>query len=88
MFLQGYEQGKDIDPAFYRSSKVPGDPHLGFKIEFKGELVQGLGGPYRQYFSDIANELIPNDKTGKKLNLFFFLISYISISIGLNVLLS
>ena len=70
MFLQGYEQGKDIDPAFYRSSKVPGDPHLGFKIEFKGELVQGLGGPYRQYFSDIANELIPNDKTGKKLNLF------------------
>ena len=70
LFLQAYEQGKDIDPAFYRSSKVPGDPHIGFKIEFKGELVQGIGGPYRQFFSDISNELIPNDKNAKKLGLF------------------
>ena len=70
LFLQAYEQGKDIDVAFYRSSKIPGDPHMGFKIEFKGELVQGLGGPYRQFFSDISNELIPSDKENRKLNLF------------------
>ena len=70
LFLQAYEQGKDIDIAFYRSKKAPGDPHMGFKIEFKGELVQGLGGPYRQFFSDISNECIPNEKNIKRLKLF------------------
>lgn len=69
LFLQIYDQGKDIDPAFYRSSIVPGDPHIGFRVEFKGEFVQGIGGPYRQLFSDLSIELIPSDGIGK-LNLF------------------
>ncbi|MCQ2816677.1 MAG: HECT domain-containing protein, partial [archaeon] len=70
LFLQAYNQGEEIDSAFYRSAKVPGDPKLGFKIEFKGELVQGLAGPYRQFFSDISTELIPDNAKNKKLNLF------------------
>jgi hypothetical protein len=57
MFLSAYEQSKEVDPAFFRSKKVAGDPHVGFKVEFKGELVQGIGGPYRQFFSDISSEL-------------------------------
>lgn len=57
MFLQAYEQFREVDVAFFRSKKNPGDPHVGFKVEFKNELVQGLGGPYRQFFSDISNEL-------------------------------
>ena len=57
MFLQAYEQSKAVDVAFFRSKKMPGDPHVGFKVEFKNELVQGLGGPYRQFFSDISTEL-------------------------------
>ena len=57
MFLQAYEQSKVVDVAFFRSKKMPGDPHVGFKVEFKNELVQGLGGPYRQFFSDISTEL-------------------------------
>jgi len=64
MFLQAYEQFKDIDIAFFRSKKAPGDPHIGFKVEFKGELVQGIGGPYRQFFSDISAELQPKDVKG------------------------
>ncbi len=64
MFLQAYEQYKDIDIAFFRSKKSPGDPHICFKVEFKGELVQGIGGPYRQFFSDISLELQPKDVKG------------------------
>lgn len=66
MFLQAYEQAKDLDPAFFRSKKAPGDPHIGFKVEFKGENVQGIGGPYRQFFSDISLELQPKDYKNKK----------------------
>jgi hypothetical protein len=67
MFLQAYEQAKEVDSAFFRSKKVPGDPYVGFKVEFKGELVQGIGGPYRQFFSDISAEL--QDKSKKTLKL-------------------
>jgi len=67
LFIQAYEQAKDIDPAFFRSKKMPGDPHVGFKVDFKGELVVGIGGPYRQFFSDISSELQDLDKKHKKL---------------------
>jgi hypothetical protein len=67
LFLQAYEQAKDVDPAFFRSKKQPGDPHVGFKVEFKGELVQGIGGPYRQFFSDISLELQNRDINSKKI---------------------
>ena len=59
IFLQAFEQGFTVDPAFFRISKSPGDPHVSFKVEFKGEHVQGIGGPYRQFFSDISAELQP-----------------------------
>ena len=55
-FLQVFEQAGKIDPACYRSKKIDRD-HNAFKIEYQNELVQGLSGPYRQFFSDIANEL-------------------------------
>jgi hypothetical protein len=30
---------------------------LSFEIYFKGEDVVGMGGPYRQFFSDVSQEL-------------------------------
>jgi hypothetical protein len=66
IFLQAYEQAKEVDLAFFRSKKLPGDPHVSFKVEFKGELVQGIGGPYRQFFSDISAELQCRDFKNKK----------------------
>jgi hypothetical protein len=33
------------------------DPHFSVKIVFKGENVQGEGGPYRQFFTDVSKEL-------------------------------
>jgi hypothetical protein len=65
MFLQAYEQAKEVDPAFFRSKKMPGDPLISFKVNFKGENVEGIGGPYRQFFSDISSEL--QDKDYKKV---------------------
>lgn len=66
MFLQAYEQAREVDCAFFRSKKLPGDPHVSFKVEFKGEHVQGIGGPYRQFFSDISAELQDKDYKNKK----------------------
>ena len=49
---------KDIDCAVLRPSQPKGtDPHLSFEIYFKGEDVVGMGGPYRQFFSDVSQEL-------------------------------
>ena len=62
-FLQVYEQAGSIDPACYRSKKIDRD-HNAFKIEYQNELVQGLSGPYRQFFSDIANELQNDSEKG------------------------
>jgi hypothetical protein len=67
IFIQAFEQSRDIDPAFFRSKKMPGDPHVGFKVEFKGELVVGIGGPYRQFFSDLSSELQEFDGKSKKI---------------------
>ena len=49
---------KEIDIGALRPSQPHGtDPHLSFEIFFKGEDVVGMGGPYRQFFSDISQEL-------------------------------
>mmetsp|Transcript_28539 Transcript_28539/g.43119 ORF Transcript_28539/g.43119 Transcript_28539/m.43119 type:complete len:151 (-) Transcript_28539:869-1321(-) len=55
---------KDIDFGALRPPQPKGtDPHLSFEIYFKGEDVVGMGGPYRQFFSDISQELhIVNEK--------------------------
>lgn len=58
MFTQALEQMKDIDYGILRPGQPRGaDPHLSFEIYFKGEDVVGMGGPYRQFFSDVAQEL-------------------------------
>lgn len=66
MFLQAYEQAKDVDVSFFRIERVMNEPHVSFKVDFKGELVQGIAGPYRQFFSDISAELQPKDIKVKK----------------------
>ena len=66
MFLQVYEQAKDVDVSFFRIERVVNEPHVSFKVDFKGELVQGIAGPYRQFFSDISAELQPKDMKVKK----------------------
>ncbi len=57
LFLQAFNQYKNFDISSYRAKKMPGDPKLAFQVIFKNEFVQGLGGPYRQFFSDISKEL-------------------------------
>mmetsp|Transcript_12472 Transcript_12472/g.20956 ORF Transcript_12472/g.20956 Transcript_12472/m.20956 type:complete len:328 (+) Transcript_12472:25-1008(+) len=58
MFTQAYEQMRDIDLGALRPSQPGGTaPHISFEIYFKNEDVEGMGGPYRQFFSDIAQEL-------------------------------
>ena len=57
LFLQAFNQYKYYDISSYRSKRFPGDPKIAFKFIFKNEFVQGLGGPYRQFFSDISKEL-------------------------------
>jgi hypothetical protein len=56
--MQAFEQLKAADPVNLRPP-VPGggNPHLCFRITFRGEHVEGEDGPYRQFFSDITNEL-------------------------------
>ena len=57
LFLQAFNQYKYYDISSYRSKKFAGDPKVAFKVIFKNEFVQGIGGPYRQFFSDISKEL-------------------------------
>ena len=57
LFLQAFSQYKYYDISSYRAKKFPGDPKLAFQVIFINEFVQGLGGPYRQFFSDISKEL-------------------------------
>ena len=58
VFLKAYEQMKDISPALLRVPKPRGaDPFIAFQVVFKGELVVGEAGPYRQFFADISKDL-------------------------------
>ncbi|CDW79829.1 hect domain and rcc1-like domain-containing protein [Stylonychia lemnae] len=68
MFMQAFEQIKEMDLAQLRPKKPQGaEPHLSFHIVFRGEHVVGEGGPYRQFFADISQELQPNN-LGKNPN--------------------
>lgn len=52
------QQLRGIDRALLRQRKPPGtEPHFSLKIVFQGENVEGQGGPYRQFFTDVVNEL-------------------------------
>lgn len=58
VFGVSFSQLQQTAPKFFRKKKPSGtDPHFCLKINFKGEHVQGDSGPYRQFFSDIAQEL-------------------------------
>ena len=55
MFMQAFEQIKDMDLAQLRPKKPSGaEPHLSFHVIFRGEHVVGEAGPYRQFFADIS----------------------------------
>ena len=60
-FNQVYEQYLQVDPACFRVKRFD-LVHVAFKIKYLNELVQGLSGPYRQFYSDIVNELENSDK--------------------------
>ena len=60
-FNQVYEQYLQVEPACFRVKRFD-LVHVAFKIKYMNELVQGLSGPYRQFFSDIANELENSNK--------------------------
>jgi len=58
MFGIAFQQLKNTNPLYLRQKKPGGaEPHFGIKIVFKGEHVQGEGGPYRQFFTDVGKEL-------------------------------
>jgi len=53
-----FQQLKKTNPEVYRQKKPRGNsPHFSIEIGFEGEDVQGLGGPYRQFFTDVSQEL-------------------------------
>jgi hypothetical protein len=57
-FGTAFEQLRSVGKALLRQRKPGGtDPHLSFKVLFKGEYVEGEGGPYRQFFTDVSKEL-------------------------------
>ena len=57
------QQLRGVDRALLRQRKPPGtEPHYSLKIVFQGENVEGLGGPYRQFFSDVVSELKDHSK--------------------------
>uniref|UniRef100_A0A6B2L160 HECT domain-containing protein n=1 Tax=Arcella intermedia TaxID=1963864 RepID=A0A6B2L160_9EUKA len=53
-----FSQLRHVDPELLRPKKPSGtEPHFALLIEFRGEHVQGEGGPYRQFFTDVSREL-------------------------------
>ncbi|EAR96982.2 HECT domain and RCC1-like domain protein (macronuclear) [Tetrahymena thermophila SB210] len=61
LFTKAFDQIKDFSVTLLRPVKPTGtDPFIAFETIFKGELVMGESGPYRQFFADISSELQPN----------------------------
>jgi hypothetical protein len=42
------------------------EPHYAFRVVFQGENVEGEGGPYRQFFTDVSRELAPPSELGAR----------------------
>jgi len=65
-FVQAFEQIKNMDVSNFRQPQPRGSlPHLGFRVVFKGEDVEGDGGPYRQVFQDWSHELMPSPESAE-----------------------
>jgi other hect domain ubiquitin protein ligase E3 len=59
VFSKAFEQLKDISTAALRVPKPQGsDPFIAFEVVFKGEMVVGEAGPYRQFFADLSREIV------------------------------
>ena len=53
-----------MDVSIFRQPKPQASlPHLAFRVMFRGEDVEGDGGPYRQVFQDWSSELQPEEKS-------------------------
>lgn len=58
LFGIAFQQLRNAPSASFRQKKPGGtEPHFAIRIVFKNENVQGEGGPYRQFFTDISKEL-------------------------------
>lgn len=60
LFASTMKQLSGVKPPFLRAKRPSGasDPFVAFIVIFAGENVVGEGGPYRQLFNDISNELL------------------------------
>ncbi|KAG3254992.1 hypothetical protein PI124_g515 [Phytophthora idaei] len=60
LFASTMKQLSAISPSLLRAKRPTGasDPFVSFIVIFAGENVVGEGGPYRQLFNDISNELL------------------------------
>ncbi|KAG7393228.1 E3 ubiquitin-protein ligase mib1 [Phytophthora pseudosyringae] len=60
LFASTMKQLSAISPSLLRARRPTGasDPFVSFIVIFAGENVVGEGGPYRQLFNDISNELL------------------------------
>ncbi|RLN71965.1 hypothetical protein BBJ28_00014273 [Nothophytophthora sp. Chile5] len=60
LFASTMKQLSVISPSLLRAKRPTGasDPFVSFIVIFAGENVVGEGGPYRQLFNDISNELL------------------------------
>jgi hypothetical protein len=60
LFASTMSQLSTISPSRLRAKRPTGasDPFVSFIVIFAGENVVGEGGPYRQLFNDISNELL------------------------------
>jgi hypothetical protein len=55
LFTKAHEQLEKVSSIFLRPFKPKGtEPYLSFGVSFKGEMVQGEAGPYRQFFTDMS----------------------------------
>ena len=60
IFTRAFEQMQRLGQrgiASLRPPKPNHEVHIAFEIIFKGEKVEGYGGPYRQFFTDVSREL-------------------------------
>jgi other hect domain ubiquitin protein ligase E3 len=70
VFVQGYSQLKHVPTTNLRPVKPKGaEPFICFEVVLKNEHVQGLAGPYRQFFTDVSSELQFKDKKKDQLEL-------------------
>ena len=70
VFMQGYSQLKHVPTTNLRPLKPKGaEPFICFEVVLKNEHVQGLAGPYRQFFTDVSSELQFKDTKHDQLEL-------------------